>query len=305
MATLAKIFITIIFVLSSVLLGFAIAAVADRNDNPKYQYMRELRLRQMIKYDIKRLEKNISEEQGSEGSSGKLARAFASLDVRYKTLKEQVEKSDKETQEAIRERNKILATLTDIEKEVSNFVSSMKAFRLSLEAFVRRNSNLIYTYQDTVRQYESLAVEYMRMQLEYQKLSEEHRSISDSLMSAQGESQGLTDTIAFMLSKRPQLERLAIDNGRMLEGEVISAGEAPSGVVMISIGENEGVVIGQRFSVLAGGDFIAKIKVIRTMPNSSIALVQTPYQNVRIRSGNQVRRSLILLRRRSYVERNR
>ena len=98
MATLSKIFITIIFVLSSLFLGFAIAKVADRNDNPKYKYMRELRLRRLIKFDIKRLEKSILEEQGKEGTPGKYGKAVASLSKRYNELKSEIEKSNTETQ---------------------------------------------------------------------------------------------------------------------------------------------------------------------------------------------------------------
>ncbi len=64
MSTIAKIFIAVIFVLSAAFLGFSIAAVAHKDTNPKFQYLRELRLREVIKFDVKRLVADIAPHVG-------------------------------------------------------------------------------------------------------------------------------------------------------------------------------------------------------------------------------------------------
>ena len=305
MAMISKIFIIMILILSCVFLGIAITQVDAADDNPKFRFQDEITLRKIISFDIKRFKTSIEDEQ--DGVKGNFVTTFNALKTIHEKLSKQVEIHENATNEEIKNRTVSLKTLADIEKRVSNFLAAMKAYKLSLEAFVRKNGALVYSYQDTVRQYESLATEYIRMQLEYRKLSEEHRAISDSFLEAQRESQNLSLAKEHYEEKNPDIGPLANSYGKFVEGMVEAAAEPPSGIVIINVGKNEGVIKGMRFSVIRGTEFIAKVRVTRVDPTTSFCVVETEYLQTRIRKGDSVRRSLILIPNKPLgeVERNR
>ncbi|MCD4657785.1 MAG: hypothetical protein K8S87_09610 [Planctomycetes bacterium] len=293
MAMISKIFIITILILSCVFLGIAITQVNAADDNPKFKFQEELRLRAHIAFDIKRYKRSIEQEQ--DALEGNFVKTYNALKTMHEKLIKQVATKENATNEEVKNRTESLKILADIEKRVSNFLAAMKAYKLSLEAFVRKNGALVYSYQDTVRQYESLATEYIRMQLEYRKLSEEHRAISDSFLDAQRESQNLTLSQEHYEQKNPDIAKFALTYGKFVEGMVQAAAEPPSGIVIINIGKNEGVIKGMRLSVIRGSEYIAKIRVTRVDPTTSFCVVESEYLQTRIRQGDSVRRSLILV----------
>ena len=293
MAVISKIFIITILILSCVFLGIAFTQVNVADDNPKFQYQNELRLRKLIEFDIKRFKKSILEEQ--DENVGGFVKAVNAMKTTYKNLIKQGETHEDATNEEIKTRTDTLKISADIEIRVSNFVAAMKAYKLSLETFVRKNSSLVFSYQDNVRQYESLATEYIRMQLEYRKLSEEHRAISDSFLNAQAEAQQLELARAHYEEKNPDIKKLYERHGPMVEGMVQAAAEPPSGIVIINVGKNEGVIKGMKFSVIRGSEYIAKIRVTKVDPTTSFCVVENEYLQTRIRKGDTVRRALILI----------
>lgn len=290
MALISKIFIMTILVLSCVFLGIAFTQVQNADDNPKFDFQQEQVRRKLIQFDIKRYKAIIKEEQDDK----KLVEIYNALKTTADKQLRQAQMLEKQTNDEVMQRTETLKINADIEKRVSNFIAAMKAYKASLETFIRKNNALVFSYQDNIRQYESLATEYIRMQLEYRKLSEEHRAISDSFLTAQDESQKLTLAIEEYERKNPGIKELSETHGPMVEGMVVSAAEPPSGVVVINIGANEGVIRGMRLSVFRGSEFIARIRVNRVDPTQAICVVENEYLQTRIRQGDIVRRSLIL-----------
>lgn len=288
MAILSKIFILTILVMSCVFLGIAFTQVNAADDNPKYDYNHEQLMRKLVQFEIKRLKSSIKEAQDQN------LKTVNALKNTYEKQLNEVKMLETSTNEEITKRTEALKVNADIEKRVSNFVAAMKAYKLSLETFIRKNNALVFSYQDNVRQYESLATEYIRMQLEYRKLSEEHRAISDSFLMAQKESQDLLIAIQHYQEMNPDIDKLSKTFGPMVEGLVEAAAEPPSGVVVINIGKNEGVIKGMKLSVFRGSEFVATIRVNRVDPTQSICMVENDYLQKRIQKGDIVRRALIL-----------
>lgn len=301
MATLAKILIAAIFVLSNVFLGFTIAAISDKDNNPKYQFMRERWMRDVVQFDIRRLNDEIVKEKGSDGSDGRISAEIRQLDNQIRANKTETESLDQQANEflaKIKEDDQkfLVKKLGRIQIEVNNFAATIAAYREALESVERKYFNLQDSYQDTVRQFESLAVEKKRMQIEKERILEDQRALEDAYFGAQKEAADLTERIAAMTRQNPELPALARRNGPAVSGRVQAAGPPPNGVVVISVGANEGVVRGQRFSVFdANGNFKAKIQIVQVNPNTSVGVVETPYQNVQINASDPVRRSAIYL----------
>lgn len=311
MATLAKILIAAIFVLSNVFLGFTIAAVSNKNDNPKYKYMNEKRMRQVIRFDISRLREESEKERGKSGETGKLAQEVGKLQIVIDQKNKQSADLEKETNELlakIKEDDQafLVKKLERIQIDVNNFAATIEAYREALASVERKYFNLQDSYQDIVRQFESLSVEKKRMQIEKERILEDHRALENAYFGAQKESADLTDRIAMMTRLNPELPTLAMQNGPEISGRVQSASPPPNGVVVISVGANEGVIRGQRFSVFdANGNFKAKVTIINVSSNTSVGTVDSPYQNVTINGNDLVRRSAIALQNMSGGGRNR
>ncbi len=316
MATLAKIFIAIIFVLSNVFLGFTIAAIQNRDSNPKYQFMREKWMRDVIKFDCRRLLEEVASEEGREGKPDRFHQVRKAMGDQARALNREVRETDAMTRRnmaKLRSGNEpdqsynLLQELEQIRTKVSNFAATIKAYREALASIQRKYANLQDSYQDALRQFESLAVQKKQMQIEKKRILEDHRAIEDAYFGAQKEAADLQLRIGVMIRQNGELPGIVRHNGRMVEGVVKSASEPPTGVVVISVGRNEGVTRGQLFSVFDGrtSSFKARIHIVSVQSNHAVGMVEHPYENVRINSNDKVRRAAIFLRDSGGRDRNR
>ncbi|MGE3854635.1 MAG: hypothetical protein AB7K09_23080 [Planctomycetota bacterium] len=306
MATLAKIFIAIIFVFSNVFLGFTIAAIQNRDNNPKYKFMRERWMREVVQFDCRRVIDDIAEEEGRNGKQDRYATVKQSMGDTERRLELEARETDALTRmhmSKLRSGNdpdqsyNLLGELEKIRTQVSTFAATIKAYEKALASVQRKYAGLQDSYQDTVRQFESLAIEKKRLQIEKERILEDHRGIEDAYFLAQKENSMLDEKISMMVRTNPELPGMARHNGQLVQGTIKSASEPPTGVVVISVGRDDGVTRGQRFSVFdaSSGSFKARVHITEVKPSVSVGVVEHPYENVRINVNDRVRRSAIFL----------
>ena len=307
MATLAKIFIAIIFVFSNVFLGFTIAAIQNRDNNPKYKYMREKWMRDVVQFDCRRILDDIAEEEGRNGRQDRFASVKKAMGDEHRRLELEARETDALTRyhmSKLRSGNNadqtynLLGELEQIRTKVSTFAATIKAYREAMASVQRKYAGLQDSYQDAVRQFESLAIEKKRLQIEKDRILEDHGAMEGAYFGAQKENSMLDEKIAMMVRTNPELPMLARYNGQLVESRVKSASAPPTGVVVIAAGEGDGVSRGQRFSVFDAnsGAFKARIHIVEVKPQVSVGMVEHPYENVKINNGDRVRRSAIFLR---------
>lgn len=297
MSTVAKIFIGIVFVLANVFLGFTLAAVADRDDNPKYRYMRERWMREVVKFDTQRLDAAIAYESGDTGELP-ISTVIDSLEDIHEINTRQARDASAQKGVQLQQAREAVADLADHKTEITNFAATMRSFREALASVTRQYMGLQDTYQDAVRQFESLAVEREELKVERARLLGDVRSIEEAMHEVQNENAELSERIAAMVRQNPALPDIVRGAGKMLRGHVREAQEPPSEVVVIDIGAQHGVANGHRYSIYDQntGDFKAQVVIMRTMQTTAIGRLEGPYRNVRININDEVRRSSIFLR---------
>lgn len=300
-AVLAKAFITVIFVMTSVFLGISVSEYTNADDNPKYEFQGVLYQRDMVKLDCKRLIEDIKREQGYEENGESIAGQIATSTKFLEDKRTQLIAATASDDDAA-ERHKetiitALGTLQDIAIDVSNFTASIKAYREAMSSFARKSANLQDVYQDVVRQYESLAIEKMRMQIEADRLREDGRALDDAYIASQGTTNNLTETIRAIVSRNPWVVEIARNTGGYIEGKVEEVSN-DTGVIAIDKGsrDNPPVRIGMQFSITRGAEFVGKLEIILVKEQYSVGRLVFPYEGAAIRSGDNVRRSPVLTR---------
>ncbi len=293
MSTVAKIFIGVVFVLANVFLGFTLAAVAERDDNPKYRYMSERTMREVIKHDTRRLNQAIERHRAAP-----VRVVTESLQEIREVNLAQADRASQRKGEQLQQIREEVGALGEKRTEISNFVASMESFEEAIASTIRNYMVLQDTYQDAIRQLESLSIEREELRVERSRLLDDMRAIEEAIHEAQDENAELTDRISTMVRINPALPDIVRGAGKMLRGHVREAQEPPLDVVVIDIGSQHGVRNGQRFSIYdsATGDFKAQIVIKRTTPTTAVGRLEGPFRNANINSMDEVRRSSIFLR---------
>ncbi|MEW6027044.1 MAG: hypothetical protein AB1599_07115 [Planctomycetota bacterium] len=254
MSTLTRVLIVVIFVMSLVYLGISAALFSYRVD---YKDMLEKE---------KVAHKNDVEER--DDAINKLKGKSNDLEKNIKTLEGNIKTLNQDMETARNELNDWKNTSTKLTNDLTALNSSYEKLQASLTEQIQKNKELNETVEkltaskdEAVKERTTLEEKFVQAQNTIIQLEKNLATLEQQYLAQAKELNQVKTMLDVYRTKAPTLvtEPVAV---KLIEGKVTAISDkADLNIVLISVGKNDGVEVGMRFTVYRSDKYVAKVQV--------------------------------------------
>lgn len=286
MNLVGKIFTVLIFVMSVLFAGFAVAVYATHKnwktvvDNPEdkatadrplgltFQLKKLEGRNEELKTQLEKLKRDRdAEQQAAAQARAKLESERDRLQQECDRLQAQVDDLDKKSREAIKAMDAAQQTLAAMRTEIKGLRDEITQAQKDKDEHLKRVVVLTNELHEAAN--------------ELTRLKELNQSVSEQYARA------LEVLRKFGLKPEPEIYA---DQPPMLDGLVLAV--PGGGMVEISLGEDDGLVKGHRLEVfrISGGTntYVGRIEVVRTAPDKAVCKIIPEYMKSNVARGDRV-----------------
>lgn len=183
--------------------------------------------------------------------------------------------------------------LAAVRESARKFATQMDSFRHVLASDQQRMFNLDYEYHRAMVETDALKAELAQVQNDIARADSQAMTLEDVYYELAKSYDKTVRILSWYEQAAPDLRQMADTTGRgWLRGKVVAVGGDPrTGVVSISIGEHEGVKVGQRFTIFRNGSFVAKMIVENVQKNGATGRLLEEFRGTVIAEGDGVKTS--------------
>jgi len=287
MTLLGKVFTGLILVMSVLFLGLAISVYATHvnwrkvvsNPSPaageKPGLEQQLKLQQDVNTQLKDQQQKLLNSLALEQQARRFA--LAALETKLKARSEELERVQQELATLTNTEGVTAGALVAAQTELTNVMNEVKALR------------------DSVRQAQQDVDHQFAIVVKTTDEINQMRRVKEDLEARQGP---LVATVAAMKSA---LDKMGVgvdveqdgtvrtDVDRIpprVDGIVVTVGE--KNLIEISIGEDDGILVGHQLDVYRDDAYLGKVKIVRTSPDRAVAEIIPEFKRGTIRKGDRV-----------------
>lgn len=287
MTLLGKVFTGLILVMSVLFLGLAISVYATHvnwrkvvsNPSPaageKPGLEQQLKLQQDVNTQLKDQQQKLLNSLALEQQARRFA--LAALETKLKARSEELERVQQELVTLTNTEGVTAGALVAAQTELTNVMNEVKALR------------------DSVREAQQDVDHQFAIVVKTTDEINQMRRVKEDLESRQGP---LVATVAAMKSA---LDKMGVgvdveqdgtvrtDVDRIpprVDGIVVTVGE--KNLIEISIGEDDGILVGHQLDVYRDDAYLGKVKIVRTSPDRAVAEIIPEFKRGTIRKGDRV-----------------
>ncbi|MHC4840353.1 MAG: hypothetical protein ACYTDT_05240 [Planctomycetota bacterium] len=178
-------------------------------------------------------------------------------------------------EEALRRRQAADAKFAEVRENIRLFAAEMDSYRYIIASFQAKAFNLDYEIQRIMVERDALTAELAQINNDIARIGKQQVGLEDAYYGISKHYEKTIKILAWYEQADPKLRELAVRTGASwLRGQVVGVGSDPrTGVVSISLGENEGVKEGQSFSIFRNDKFIARMVVENVRANVAVGRV--------------------------------
>lgn len=201
--------------------------------------------------------------------------SLASLDNTQRErqqIEEQIENLRDQISQHQSERRAHVQNLANVREAAASFAQEMRSFQFIILSHEKTVYNLDMEIKRAMIERDALTAELAQVRNDIERIDGQQVTLEDSLYDLSKDYESVIKLLAWYEQAEPDLRIMADSTGRpWLRGKVVGVGDDPrTGVVSISIGENEGVFEGQTFSIYRDGRFIGRMIVESVRKNIAV-----------------------------------
>ena len=277
MTLLGKIFTGLIVMMSVLFLGLAIAVYATHVNWRKVV----LGLEQQVKTQ-ENVNRQLKERQADLLAAINLEQAarrfaLAALETKLKARSEELERVQQELAKLTATEGTTAGALVTAQNELSNITAEVKTLRDSVRAAQQDADTKFAT---TVK----LTDEINQMQRAKKVLENRQQPLQDALAALRDgfDKLGVHVDVGQDGTVRTDVDRIAPN----VKGVVLTVGE--KNLIEISVGADDGILIGHTLDVYREGAYLGKVTVLKTSPDRAVAEIIPDFKRGTIRKGDRV-----------------
>ena len=254
MSTLTRVLIIVIFVMSLVYLGISAALFSYRVD-----------YKDKLEKEISARKKDVEEKEASilklKGESADRLKNITTLENNIKTLSQDMETARNEL-------NDWKNTSTKLTNDLTALNSSYEKLQVSLTEQIQKNKELNESLEkmqvvkdDAVKERTTLEEKFLQAQNTIIQLEKNLATLEQQYLVQAKE---LNQTKTMLDEYKRKAPTLLVDAAaaKLVEGKVTAISDKPDlNIIMISVGKNDGVEVGMRFTVYRADKYVAKVQV--------------------------------------------
>jgi len=254
MSTLTRVLIVVIFVMSLVYLGISAALFSYRVD---YKDMLE-KEKVARKKDVEERDDAINK---LKGKSNDLEKNIKTLEGNIKTLNQDMETARNELTDWKSTSNKLTNDLTALN-------ASYEKLQASLTDQIQKNKELNETLEklqvtkdEAVKERTTIEEKFLQAQNTIIQLEKNLATLEQQYL-VQAKELNQTKTILDDYKRKVPTFVTDAVSAKLIEGKITAISDKPDlNIVMISVGKNDGVEVGMRFTVYRADKYVAKVQV--------------------------------------------
>jgi|SRR3989339_128439 len=254
MSTLTRVLIIVIFVMSLVYLGISAALFSYRVDY-KDKFEKEALTH---KKDMEEKEAAILKLKGSEND---LKKNITTLEGNIRTLNQDMETARNELNDWKNNSTKLTNDLTALN-------NSYEKLQASLTEQIQKNKELNDTVEklqvvkdDAVKERTTLEEKFLQAQNAIIQLEKNLVTLEQQYL-VQAKDLNQAKTMLDEYKRKAPMVDVGVASIKLIEGKITAISDKPDlNIVMISVGKNDGVEIGMRFTVYRADKYVAKVQV--------------------------------------------
>ncbi len=232
---------------------------------------------------------------------------LAALFMERDALQGQVASIQTAKAEIEEELSRVKSDLTDSKEQIAKAQQEQQQLATNLEQRQGELSKLTQAMDQMMKELSQVRADKDQLSGQIAKLNGEHETLQKQLTFAQEQQQNLESKIS-ELSRVPtvQLERVVVSSAEQepsamlaamptrsvstnsINGQVLVINRDYDFVVM-DLGKNQGLTVGQEFQIVRGSEEIGKVKVEKVYDDLSAAAILPSTREDAIREGDQVR----------------
>jgi len=282
---IGKIFVVLIFIMSVLWMGFAVAVYATHkswrdyvmNETPApgkplgllHQFNDLKQRRDELKKQMERLQAELDKEKTFQ------RQALAKLETEKEELAKELDQRQQELSQEVQERRDAVAALDAANKRLASQMAELQRLR---EEIRQVQDDRDQKMQEVIRLTDQLHQEklkYEALESRYKQLAEDNAEMKRRLR----------------LASLPVPPEAWVDEP-LVEVEGFVTRVTPGGRVEVNLGSDDGLRKGGQLYVLRGGNFVAKIEVVETRPDQAVAKVIPGMQQSPIQPNDYVKSRL-------------
>jgi hypothetical protein len=287
MTLLGKVFTGLILVMSVLFLGLAISVYATHvnwrkvvsNPSPapgeKAGLEQQLKVQQDVNQQLKDQQQDLMAAIALEQQARRFA--LAGLETKLKSRSDELENVQQQ-----------LGTLTNTEGVTAGALVAAQTELAGIQKEVKELRDTVRAEQQNVDQQFAAVV----------KMTDEVNQMTRMKSDLENRQRPLQEAVAAM---RSAMDKLGVHVGveqdgtvrtdvdripPKVEGEVVTVGE--KNLIEISIGEDDGILVGHQLDVYRDDAYLGKVKVVKTSPDRAVAEIIPEFKRGTIRKGDRV-----------------
>ena len=278
MNLVGKIFIVLIFVMSVLFMGFAVAIYASHTnwktavDAPGTGLKAQLDKEKAKSNDLTSERTRLEEERDKEELAKR--KALSSLETERQTLTEQADAATKELTQRTQEVRKATATLAAAHDTLSTLREEVDKLRAEIRQEQEEKDNAVSKVVELTDQLHDSANDLKVLQTRNSDLAEEHAGALDVLRKH---------------DLKPDPAVYAAEAAKV-DGLVLAVRN--TGLIEVSIGEDDGLLVGHTLEVYrtaaSGGTYLGKVEVVQVEPDKAACKILPAFQKGTIQKGDRV-----------------
>lgn len=199
-------------------------------------------------------------------------------------IEERIDELRDRIAEAQSSRRTYVAKLADVREEAQKFAATMMSYRYIIASSQQKVFNLDYEIKRAMIERDALTAELAQVRNDIERIEGQQITLENSAYDLSKDYEKVIKLLAWYEQAEPNLRTMADSTGRpWLRGKVVGVGDDPrTGVVSISIGENEGVFEGQSFSIYRKDRFIGRMVVENVRKNIAVGRLAKEFRGKQI-----------------------
>lgn len=185
--------------------------------------------------------------------------------------------------------------LTQLSNEYTKLSDSYNKLQADLEQQTKRNQELEQTVTDFRQKKDEALKEYSGMEQKYMETEDKLLKTEKNLAQleqqylAQAKDYNYAKTLLEQYKKIVPTIQLVGPPPKLIEGKVLALSDkAELNLVIISVGKNDGVELGMKFTVYRGDKYVGKIQIEKADPQFSSAYSIKEFQADNIKIGDNI-----------------
>lgn len=278
MSTLGKVFTVVILLCTLFYLGVTATLFAHRT-NWKAQYEQEKAQREADNKAAKaELENRSAMLTDVVTSRDRYQQESASKQREIDDRGQEVEQLRTSLAAAQGNLNKMTSDIADLKGEIDSYNNTISQLQSSMDSLRSEKA-------DVEQQLDAVRGDLAQQRSANQALQSDLAELSQAHIEALEQLQEFKELVQML---PPEVELADIRRAKPVDGKVIAVSETGTGLVIINVGRNKGVMKNMIFSVYRGDQFLGKVRVMRADKDYSSALEDPQFHRGDIQVGDEV-----------------